>query len=87
MFDTVAAKYGKDLTAQDEATAQAANAYWANFAKTGDPNGPGLPNWPAYDAKGDAIMDFTPTGPAGKADPWKARLDLTAAAADRSKNQ
>jgi para-nitrobenzyl esterase len=81
VFDTVKAKYGKDLSAQDEATAQAANAYWANFARTGNPNGEGLPHWPAYDAKGDGIMDFTPDGPKGGPDPWKSRMDLTAESA------
>ncbi len=82
VFDTVAAKYGKDLTPADEATARAANAYWSNFAKTGDPNGPGLPHWPRYAPATDGIMDFTPDGPKGGPDPWKARLDLAAAAAD-----
>jgi len=34
-------------------------AYWTNFARTGDPNGPGLPEWPGYDGKGRRYLDFT----------------------------
>lgn len=37
--------------------------YWANFAKTGNPNGPGLPEWPTYDATTTKSMDFTNDGP------------------------
>ncbi|HME06303.1 MAG TPA: carboxylesterase family protein [Bryobacteraceae bacterium] len=32
--------------------------YWVNFAVKGDPNGPGLPPWPRYDATVDAGMEF-----------------------------
>jgi para-nitrobenzyl esterase len=37
--------------------------YWTNFARTGDPNGPGLPAWPRYDAKTRQSMDFSNNGP------------------------
>jgi para-nitrobenzyl esterase len=34
-------------------------AYWANFARTGNPNGPGLPTWPAYN-RTKQIMGIAP---------------------------
>lgn len=81
VFDTVAARYGKDLAPADEATAKAALAYWVAFAKTGSPDGEGRPQWPAYNANDDELMNFTNGGPVAEHDAWKARLDLTEAAA------
>jgi para-nitrobenzyl esterase len=76
VFQTVRAKYGDATTADDEALADAANAYWVAFAKSGDPSVVGLPKWPAYSAKDDRILEFTSAGPVAKADPWRTRLDL-----------
>jgi para-nitrobenzyl esterase len=76
VFETVRAKYGEATTAEDEALAAAANAYWVAFARGGDPNGDGRPKWPAYTPQDDMLMDFAPAGPVANADPWKARLDF-----------
>lgn len=76
VFDTVAAKYGSALAPSDAAIAKQANEYWVNFVKTGNPNGAGLPHWPAYHSASDQLMNFTDHGPVGEADPWKKQLDL-----------
>lgn len=77
VFDTVAAKYGSALAPADAAIAKQANEYWLNFAKTGNPNGAGLPHWPAYHQSTDKLINFTEDhGPVGEVDPWGTQLNL-----------
>ena len=52
-------------------------AYWANFAKTGNPNGEGLPNWPLYNNKNQDMLDVELDGKiVSKPDPRQARFDV-----------
>lgn len=74
VFNTLhASPYPTD--ANDQRLADFAIAYWVNFAKTGNPNGAGLPQWPAYSAAADQLLDFTNDGPVAKPSPHKARWD------------
>jgi para-nitrobenzyl esterase len=43
----------------DRALAEAMMSYWVNFARHGDPNGAGLPVWPAYGERG-TVQEFGP---------------------------
>lgn len=58
---------------EDRAVSELMRKYWANFARSGDPNGPGLPNWPMYKPNGGAeVMYLNATSKAEK-DPQRAR--------------
>ena len=73
-------------TDEDRAVSNMAQGYWVNFAKTGDPNGAGLPPWPRYDPSKDLIFEFHPDGSAGAIpDPWKPRLDVMQKATESGK--
>ena len=43
-------------TAGDRKLAAEMSSYWVNFAKSGDPNGPGLPPWPAFTETGSKVQ-------------------------------
>ena len=40
----------------DRKTAAAMADYWANFVRTGDPNGRGIARWPSYRSSGDPVL-------------------------------
>ncbi len=53
-------------TAADQQFSNIMMSYWTNFAHTGNPNGPGLPTWPAFTAPTSQVMDLN-ASPFGRA--------------------
>jgi para-nitrobenzyl esterase len=45
-------------TDADKALSELISNYWVNFAKSGDPNGAGLPQWPPFNAAAPKVMHF-----------------------------
>jgi para-nitrobenzyl esterase len=61
-FDIPDALVGDKVTAADKAEGALVSAYWVAFAKTGDPNGTGRPDWPRHDPSVDRLINFTNDG-------------------------
>ncbi len=53
--------------------------YWINFASAGDPSGPGLPHWPAFDERAETAMIFDQT-PSARPLPHADRIGKLASA-------
>jgi para-nitrobenzyl esterase len=74
----------------EKALSDTMSSYWINFAKSGDPNSPGLPEWPAFSGKQQAAMYFGPGSSSAKPlpnieklkvfDPYYARRRMEAKA-------
>jgi para-nitrobenzyl esterase len=87
VFDALDLNPKAAWTAADRKVADLMSSYWANFMKSGDPNGPGLPKWPVYSAKDEyAVMNLDANAQA-KPEPHRDRYEfLDSVAADgRSK--
>jgi para-nitrobenzyl esterase len=62
-------------TDADRGLAEQVSSYWVNFATTGDPNGRGLPQWPAYSPASERVFGLGPSiGPIAM--PHSAALDF-----------
>jgi para-nitrobenzyl esterase len=78
-FNTLNARWGStaEPTDAEKELARVMCAYWANFAKTSNPNGEGLPKWPLYNNQNQDMLDIEIDGKIiAKPDPRKARFDV-----------
>jgi para-nitrobenzyl esterase len=79
VFNTLNARWGPpaEATNAEKELASKMNSYWVNFAKTGNPNGAGLPNWPLYNSQNQDILDVELDGKIiSKPDSRKGRFDV-----------
>jgi len=50
--------WNRPFTDVDYQLEDAMSSYWVNFAKTGDPNGAGLPGWPAFNDSEPEVIEL-----------------------------
>jgi para-nitrobenzyl esterase len=61
---------------KDSAVSDQMQQYWTNFAKTGNPNGGSLRQWPKFDPAARAYIELTAEGPIAREGLRRAACDL-----------
>jgi para-nitrobenzyl esterase len=74
VFGTLDTRPGAVWRPEDRKLSEQMMDYWTNFAKTGDPNGPGLPAWPKY-GKDDEMIHLDSVVTAGR-DTLRSRYEF-----------
>ena len=74
VFGTLDTRPGWNVRPEDRKLSDAMMTYWTNFARTGDPNGEGLPQWPKLGAD-DALIHLNDPITAGP-DTLRARYEF-----------
>ena len=78
--------FGAKPTEADQEFSDMMSTIWTQFAKTGNPNGPGLPEWHPYTSDNEAYVELGPnTGPGSEL--RIAKIDLVERAWQRRRSQ
>ena len=73
VFGTLDSRPEMKIRPEDRALSELMQRYWVNFARTGDPNGSGLPQWPTYSPSTTWQVMHLDSTPHAEADKFRDR--------------